>query len=52
MKYAFASGSMAPKVAAACAFVMATQQRAVVGNLKEIEAMLGGTAGTQITYQG
>jgi len=45
----FASGSMAPKVAAACAFVRATKRRAVIGDLKHIEAMLAGTAGTQIS---
>ena len=49
MTHTFASGSMAPKVAAACAFVVATRRRAVIGDLKEIEAMLAGTAGTQIT---
>lgn len=49
MAHEFASGSMAPKVAAACAFVTATQGRAVIGHLKDIEAMLVGTAGTQIT---
>ena len=49
LAHSFASGSMAPKVAAACAFVAATQRRAVIGDLKEIESMLAGTAGTQIT---
>lgn len=49
-QHTFASGSMAPKVAAACAFVTATQGRAVIGDLKDIEGMLAGTAGTQITF--
>jgi carbamate kinase len=44
----FAAGSMGPKVAAACAFVLATGQRAVIGSLDQIEDMLAGTAGTQI----
>lgn len=44
----FAEGSMAPKVQAACAFVRATGQRAVIGALEDIEAMVRGQAGTQI----
>ncbi len=44
----FAAGSMGPKVAAACAFVLATGQRAVIGSLDRIEDMLAGTAGTQV----
>ena len=44
----FAAGSMGPKVTAACAFVLATGQRAVIGSLDQIEAMLAGTAGTQV----
>ncbi|MEO7056379.1 MAG: carbamate kinase [Caldimonas sp.] len=48
----FASGSMAPKVAAACAFVDATGKRAAIGSLESIEAMLHGDAGTQITHDG
>lgn len=44
----FAAGSMGPKVAAACAFVLATGQRAVIGSLDQIEDMLAGTAGTQV----
>ena len=45
----FAAGSMGPKVAAACAFVQATGRRAVIGALGRIEALLAGTAGTQIS---
>lgn len=45
----FARGSMAPKVAAACRFVEATGRRAVIGSLAQIEAMLTGDAGTQIS---
>lgn len=43
-----AAGSMGPKVKAACDFVRATGQRAVIGSLDDIQAMLAGTAGTQI----
>lgn len=45
---AFAAGSMAPKVAAALAFVRATGRRAVIGSLDHIEALLAGQAGTQV----
>ena len=44
----FAAGSMGPKVNAACDFVRTTGRRAVIGALQDIEAMLAGTAGTQI----
>jgi carbamate kinase len=44
----FAAGSMAPKVEAACAFVLATGRRAVIGSLDHIEDMLAGNAGTQV----
>lgn len=44
----FPAGSMGPKVGAACAFVEATGRRAVIGSLEHIDAMLDGTAGTQI----
>ena len=47
-KYAFPAGSMGPKVEAASAFVVATGKRAVIGSLEQIEAMLAGTAGTQV----
>ena len=50
--HAFAAGSMGPKVAAACEFVRATGKRAVIGSLDEIEAMLAGTAGTQVCRDG
>lgn len=44
----FAAGSMGPKVEAACDFVRATGRRAVIGPLSRIEAMLDGSAGTQV----
>ena len=47
-QHSWPAGSMGPKVAAACAFVVATGQRAVIGSLDDIEALLAGTAGTQV----
>ena len=49
--HTFASGSMAPKVEATCAFVMTSGKRAVIGSLEHIEAMLDGLAGTQIALE-
>ena len=51
-KHSFATGSMGPKVEAACKFVLATGKRAVIGSLDQIEAMLAGTAGTQVCRDG
>lgn len=47
-QHSWPAGSMGPKVAAACAFVVATGRRAVIGSLDDIEALLAGTAGTQV----
>lgn len=47
--FSFPAGSMGPKIDAACRFVKASGQRAVIGSLDQIEAMLAGEAGTQIT---
>ena len=44
----FAAGSMGPKVEAACRFVEATGNRAAIGGLDEIEAIVAGDAGTQV----
>jgi carbamate kinase len=44
----FAAGSMAPKVEAAARFVEHTGRRAAIGALGEIEAIVDGTAGTQV----
>jgi carbamate kinase len=44
----FASGSMGPKVEAACEFARRTGHRAVIGALDDIERMVAGTAGTSI----
>ena len=51
-KQSFPAGSMGPKVEAACEFVCATGKRAVIGSLEQIEAMLAGTAGTQVCRDG
>lgn len=45
----FASGSMRPKVAAACRFVRGTGRDAVIGNLQESAALVDGDAGTRIS---
>ena len=45
----FASGSMLPKVQAACDFARATGKPAAIGALADIEAMLAGTAGTRVS---
>jgi carbamate kinase len=51
-QHQFATGSMAPKVEAACAFVRATGRQAVIGPLERIEDMLAGRAGTEVTADG
>lgn len=48
-RHAWPEGSMGPKVAAACLFVRATGGRAVIGALGDIEALVAGRAGTQIS---
>jgi carbamate kinase len=50
--YAFATGSMGPKVEAACAFVLATGKRAVIGTLDQIGGIWAGQAGTQVSADG
>ena len=44
----FAAGSMGPKVEAAVRFVEATGNRAAIGSLEQIEAIVDGDAGTQV----
>jgi carbamate kinase len=44
----FASGSMAPKVEAACRFVERTAGEAVIGSLDDLELVCAGEAGTRI----
>ena len=46
--FEFAAGSMGPKVAAACAFARATGNRAAIGALADIEAIVAGEAGTSV----
>ena len=46
---AFASGSMGPKVEAACRFVQANSGFAAIGSLADAGAMLRGEAGTMIS---
>ena len=50
-KYEFAAGSMGPKVEAAADFVSRTGQRAVIGALDDIPAMVEGTSGTQFVIE-
>jgi carbamate kinase len=50
-KYEFAAGSMGPKVEAAADFVSRTGQRAAIGALADIPAMVEGTAGTQFVIE-
>ena len=51
-RHSFAAGSMGPKVQAACAFVLATGRRALIGSLDSIEDMLAGNAGTEVSVGG
>lgn len=46
---AFAAGSMAPKVAAACRFVSETGGRAVIGSIADAARLVRGACGTLIT---
>src|SRR4051794_20210810 len=45
----FPAGSMGPKVDAACRFVEATGGRSAIGSLNEIQHVVDGSAGTQVT---
>lgn len=47
-EHSFASGSMAPKVEAACRFVEATGRRAAIGELTKAIEVVRGESGTQI----
>jgi carbamate kinase len=44
----FAAGSMAPKIKAACKFVQQSGKPAYIGAMEQVEAILQGSAGTQI----
>ena len=50
-KHEFEAGSMGPKVEAACDFVRRTGQRAVIGALADLPAMVAGAAGTQFVIE-
>ena len=45
----FAAGSMGPKVDAACRFAEGTGGRAAIGALDDLEQLLSGTTGTQVS---
>jgi len=45
----FPAGSMGPKTEAACYFVEKTGNRAAIGTLSEIESIVAGDTGTQVT---
>jgi len=47
-RLAFPSGSMGPKVEAACAFARQTGHRAAIGALAQVAEVLAGTAGTVV----
>jgi carbamate kinase len=47
--YDFAAGSMGPKVEAACHFVEETGGRAAIGSLADLEMIVAGKAGTNIS---
>jgi carbamate kinase len=47
--YGFASGSMGPKVEAACNFVEQTGGLAAIGGLEDLEQIVAGVAGTRIS---
>ena len=47
-RHRFAAGSMGPKVEAACRFAQVTGNRALIGSLEHIEAILEGRAGTEV----
>ncbi len=45
----FAAGSMGPKVQAAVEFATASGKRAVIGSLDQIDGLVAGTSGTNVT---
>ena len=48
-QHVFPAGSMGPKIEAVCRFVTMTGNRAAVGSLDEVAAVIAGTSGTQVT---
>jgi carbamate kinase len=47
----FAAGSMGPKVEAVCRFVEGGGTRAAIGSLEQLEQLVAGSAGTQVTAE-
>lgn len=52
LSHAFPAGSMGPKVQAATGFVLNTGKKALIGSLAQIEEMLAGRAGTELSPDG
>jgi carbamate kinase len=52
MSTSFGTGSMGPKVAAACRFVSATGYRAAIGALGDLNDIIAGTRGTIVSPEG
>ena len=48
----YPEGSMGPKVDAVCRFVEATGNRGVIGSLEDLDAIIDGTAGTEVSTDG
>ena len=48
----FREGSMGPKVDAVCRFVEATGNRGAIGALEDLDAIIDGTAGTEVSADG
>lgn len=52
LSHSFPAGSMGPKVQAATGFVSKTGKKALIGSLAQIEEMLAGRAGTEVSPHG
>ena len=52
LAHTFPAGSMGPKVQAATGFVLKTGKKALIGSLGQIEEMLAGRAGTEVSPGG
>jgi carbamate kinase len=48
-QHSFPAGSMGPKIEAVCRFVTTSGNRAAIGSLDEVAAVVSGTVGTQVT---
>jgi carbamate kinase len=51
LEHSFPPGSMGPKVQAAAGFAFKTGRKALIGSLAQIEEMLAGYAGTEVSLQ-